>query len=179
MFKHKILFVASHNGFRSFMAEAFLNHRSGDRFEAESAGFRAGNPDPLAVRVMREEDISITREQTKTEFSLYTAGRAFERIVSICDWENNEKSPIYPGHREYIDWDMCDPDRVEDEKDRLTAMRINRDQIKARVLDPLTRTRARPGRSWTWASSEAPNGKRRGPFLLDRWAAGIAQISAR
>jgi len=133
MIKHKILFVGSRNGSRSFMAEAFLNHLSGDRFEAESAGFEAGDLDPMAVEVMREIGIDISMERTKTVFSLFKEGRMFRSIVSVCDRENRERHPIYPGHKLYIDWNMCDPELVDDPDDRLTAMRVVRNLIRAKV----------------------------------------------
>lgn len=133
MIKFKVLFVGSRNGSRSLMAEAFLNHLAGDRFEAESAGFDDGGIDPLAVEAMREVGIDISDERTKSVFSLYQDGRMFQTIVSVCDKKNNERHPIYPGHREYVDWDMCDPEAVTDPEDRLTAMRIVRNNIRDKV----------------------------------------------
>lgn len=133
MIKHKVLFVGSRNGSRSFMAEAFLNFLAGDNFEAESAGFEAGSLDPMAVEVMREIGIDISRETTKTVFSLFKEGKMFQSIVSVCDRENNERHPVYPGHKHYIDWNMCDPELVEDPEDRLFAMRVVRDLIRAKV----------------------------------------------
>lgn len=133
MSKHKVLFVGSRNGSRSFMAEAFLNSLSGDSFEAESAGFEAGELDPMAVAVMREIGIDISRERTKTVFSLYKEGRMFHSIVSVCDREHKERHPVYPGHKDYIDWDLSDPELVEDPEDRLRAMRVVRDLIRTKV----------------------------------------------
>ena len=130
---HKVLFVGSRNGSRSFMAAAFLNHLAGDRYEGESAGFDAGELDPLAVKAMSEVGIDISKERTKTVFSLYTQGRMFQSIVSVCHRESDERHPIYPGHRDYIDWNMCDPDGVADQEDRETAMRVVRDIIRQKV----------------------------------------------
>lgn len=133
MIKHKVLFVGSRNGSRSIMAEAFVNHLASERFEAQSAGFDAGVLDALAVAVMREVGIDISSKQTKTVFSLYQKGHVFQSIVSVCDRENKERHPIYPGHRHYIDWNMCDPESYTDPEDRETAMRVVRDRIREKV----------------------------------------------
>jgi arsenate reductase len=84
------------------MAEAFLNSLSDDRFEAESAGFEAGDLDSMAVEVMREIGIDISRERTKTVFSLFKEGKMFQGIVTVCDRENKERCPIFPGHKHFI-----------------------------------------------------------------------------
>jgi hypothetical protein len=43
MQKNRALFIYVHNSVRSQMAEAWLNHLHGDRFEAYSAGYEPGN----------------------------------------------------------------------------------------------------------------------------------------
>lgn len=83
MIKHKVLFVGSRNGSRSFMVEVFCNFLSDDNFEAESAGFDAGCLDPMAVEVMLEIGINISRESTKTVFFLFKEGEMF-RALSLC-----------------------------------------------------------------------------------------------
>ena len=45
----KVLFVCIHNSARSQMAEAFLNHLAGDRFEATSGGLEKGTLNPLVI----------------------------------------------------------------------------------------------------------------------------------
>lgn len=57
----------------------------------------------------------------------------FQSIVTVCDRKNKERCPIFPGHKHYIDWDLSDPELVEDAKDRLTAMRAVRDLIRTKV----------------------------------------------
>lgn len=51
----------------------------------------------------------------------------------MCNRENNECHHFYPGHKHYIDWNMCDPELVDDLEDRLFAMRVVRDLIRAKV----------------------------------------------
>lgn len=50
MEKQKVLFVCVHNGARSQMAEAFMNHLCSDSYEAESAGLEPGELNPLAEK---------------------------------------------------------------------------------------------------------------------------------
>ena len=61
MGKIKVLFVCIHNSARSQMAEALLNQLAGDKFEATSAGLEKGTLNPLAVKVMAEIGIDISR----------------------------------------------------------------------------------------------------------------------
>ena len=66
MEKKKVLFVCIHNSARSQMAEAWMNHLCGDRFEAESAGLDPGVLNPLAVAVMKEDgDRHLRKGDTK------------------------------------------------------------------------------------------------------------------
>jgi arsenate reductase len=69
--KTRVLFVCVHNTARSQIAEAFLNHLAGDRFEAESAGLEPEELNPLAVEIMREIGIDISMNQAKKVFDLF------------------------------------------------------------------------------------------------------------
>jgi protein-tyrosine-phosphatase len=70
MKKKRVLFVCVHNSARSQMAEAFLNTMAGQKYEAVSAGLEPGELNPLAVEVMREVGIDISRNKTKSAFDL-------------------------------------------------------------------------------------------------------------
>ncbi len=63
MNKMKVLFICIHNSARSQMAEAWLSQIKGDAFYAESAGFEPGKLNPLAVEVMKEVGLDISRNQ--------------------------------------------------------------------------------------------------------------------
>ena len=62
--KKKVLFICVHNSARSQMAAALLNKRCGEFFEAHSAGLEPGTLNPLAVKVLREMDIDISKNKT-------------------------------------------------------------------------------------------------------------------
>ncbi len=53
--KSKVLFLCTGNSCRSQMAEAIVNARLSERWEAHSAGTRpAGYVHPMAIQVLRE-----------------------------------------------------------------------------------------------------------------------------
>jgi protein-tyrosine-phosphatase len=64
--KKKVLFLCTHNSARSQMAEALLQAKYGDRYEAYSAGVEATSVDPRAVRAMLEIGINISAQRSKS-----------------------------------------------------------------------------------------------------------------
>ena len=79
------------------MAEAFLNYLAGDRFEVMSAGLEPGELNPLAVEVMKEIGIDISRNQTKSAFDLFKKGELFSYVITVCDAASSEQCPLFPG----------------------------------------------------------------------------------
>ena len=55
-----VLFACSRNAVRSPMAAALLKHLAGNRIYVDSAGVRAGEPDPFAIAAMEEVGIDIS-----------------------------------------------------------------------------------------------------------------------
>ena len=134
MEKIKVLFVCIHNSARSQIAEAFLNHLAGNRFEATSAGLEKGTLNPLAVRVMSEVGIDISKNQTKDVFEFYKNGRLFNYVVTVCDAANSERCPIFPSASKTFHWSFEDPSSLtgtEDEK--LEKTRLVRNEIETEV----------------------------------------------
>ena len=68
MNKQKVLFVCVQNSARSQIAEAYLKYYGGDKFDVESAGLEPGILNPVAVDVMKEEGINISKNKTKSVF---------------------------------------------------------------------------------------------------------------
>ena len=66
MRKQKVLFLCTQNSARSQMAEGFLRHLAGDRFEVMSAGIEPiDEVHPCAVEAMREIGIGISDQYPK------------------------------------------------------------------------------------------------------------------
>lgn len=132
--KQKVLFVCIHNSARSQMAEAWLNHLYGDRFEAMSAGLEPGALNPYAVRVMAETGVDIAGAATKSVFDVHASGKQFDYVVTVCDKEAAERCPIFPGAAERLHWSFADPSRAAGSDEEILAQaRAIRDQIRAQI----------------------------------------------
>ena len=134
MNRQKVLFVCVHNGGRSQMAEAWLNHLCADRFAAESAGLEPGALDPLVVEVMREAGIDISHKKTRAVDDVLKAGTPFAYVVTVCDETSAEQCPIFPGEAKQLHWSFPDPAALTGTREeRLAQVRAIRDTIKKRI----------------------------------------------
>ncbi len=133
--KEKVLFVCVHNSARSQMAEAFLKHLSGGRFEVESAGLEPGELNPTVVEVMREIGIDISDNRTKSVQEFLSGDKKFDHVITVCDQANASKCPVIPSSGKKLNWRFDDPSGFEgNEEERLEATRKVRDEIRAKVL---------------------------------------------
>jgi arsenate reductase (thioredoxin) len=135
MKKKRVLFVCVHNSARSQMAEAFLNNMAGHKFEAVSAGLELGELNPLAVEVMREVGIDISRNKTKSAFELYQRGELFSYVITVCDAKAAERCPNFPGLlTKRLNWSIDDPvSFTGTQEEKLEKTRRVRDAIKAKI----------------------------------------------
>ena len=88
MSKQRVLILCTGNSARSQMAEGFLRHVAGDRFEVFSAGIKPSGLNLNAVKAMAEIGIDMANHRSKSvdEF----IGRQFDYIITVCD---NAKNP--------------------------------------------------------------------------------------
>ncbi len=144
MDKKRVLFVCVHNSARSQMAEAFLNVLAGDRFEAMSAGLEPGTLNPLAIDVMKEMGIDISRSQTKSAFDLYKKGELFSYVITVCDATSAEMCPLFPGLvTAQIHWSFADPSSFTGTyEEKLAQTRAVRNAIKANIEEWLQEVKA-------------------------------------
>jgi arsenate reductase (thioredoxin) len=127
MGKPKVLFLCTGNSARSLMAEGYLRHAAGDRFEAMSAGIEPKGLNPLAVEAMREIGIDISHQQSKDVASLL--GQHVAYVVTVCD-NAKERCPIFPGTWKFLHWSFEDPAAATGTYDeRLAIFRRIRDEI--------------------------------------------------
>jgi arsenate reductase len=133
MLKPKVLFLCTANSCRSQMAEGFLRHHAGDRFEVYSAGAKPGKLNPSAVEVMKELGIDISGHHSKDVADFL--GQSFQYVVRVCD-KVKDLCPVFPGALWYLDWSVEDPAAAEGSlAQRLIVFRRVRDEIEGRVLD--------------------------------------------
>ncbi len=134
MRRKKVLFVCVHNSARSQMAEALLNQMCGGEFEAQSAGLSPGTLNPLAIEVMREVGIDISKKETRSVFDVWKSGQMFAYVITVCDETSAEQCPIFPGITKMLHWSFPDPSTFEGTwEERLERTRHVRDMIRARI----------------------------------------------
>jgi arsenate reductase (thioredoxin) len=131
--KQRVLFLCTGNSCRSQMAEGYLRHLAGDRFEVESAGTLPSQVNPLAIRAMKEKGIDISGHRSKNvaEFP----GQHFTHVVTVCD-NARQQCPIFPANSIRLHWPLQDPaEAVGDEEERMRKFREVRDEIERRVRE--------------------------------------------
>ena len=130
--QQRVLFLCSGNSCRSHMAEGWLRHLAGDRFESFSAGSRpVGFVHTLAIRAMAELGVDISGHRSKSldEF----AGQEFELLVTVCD-SAREACPVFAGATRRVHWGFDDPAcAAGSDEEKLAVFRRVRDEIGARI----------------------------------------------
>ena len=133
--RRRVLFLCTGNSCRSQMAEGWLRHLAGNRFESLSAGANpAGYIHPLAVQVMRESGVDLSQQVSKhiRQF-LPPEGTPPDLIISVCG--NAEKEcPLFPARVERWHWPFDDPFHAAgSDEQRLAEFRRVRDEIRAKI----------------------------------------------
>jgi protein-tyrosine-phosphatase len=118
-----VLFVCVANSFRSQMAEAIAKSLGGKGWEVWSAGSHpSGRVHPLAIQLMAERGLDLTRHRSKGLEELPT--RRWDYVVTMgC----GDHCPLVSAQRR-VDWEIPDPAGLPLEE----ARRI-RDQIAGLV----------------------------------------------
>ncbi len=132
MLRRKVLFLCTGNSARSQMAEAIVNARLGDRWEASSAGTQpTGYVHPMAVQALRE--IGIEHEGRSKSANEFRAA-PFDLVVTVCD-DAAENCPVWLGKGKRAHIGFPDPAQAEgSEEEKLAVFRQVRDDIRGRIL---------------------------------------------
>ena len=130
--KKRVLFLCTGNSCRSQMAEGFLRHIAGDKFEVFSAGVKPTQVNSLAIKVMAEVGVDISTHRSKSAMEFI--GQQFDYVITVCD-NAKRTCPVFPGKYEKIHWDLEDPAEAQgSEEERLLVFRRIRGEIKNNVL---------------------------------------------
>jgi arsenate reductase len=128
--KRKVLFLCTGNSCRSQMAEAIVNARLGEKWQAVSAGTKpAGYVHPKALAALEEIGIQHTgRSKGADEFR----DAAFDLIVTVCD-SAAEECPVWLGRGKRVHRGFPDPAKTGSMDD----FRAVRDKIEREVIQLL------------------------------------------
>ncbi|HKP52569.1 MAG TPA: arsenate reductase ArsC [Chloroflexia bacterium] len=127
----RVLFLCTHNSARSQMAEGWLRHLGGERFEAHSAGTEETLVRPFAIRAMSEVGVDISGQKSKT-LERYIQ-QPWDVIITVCD-QANESCPLFPGGKQRLHWSLPDPSKATgSEEEQLAAYRQVRDTLRERI----------------------------------------------
>jgi len=91
------------------MAEGWARYLLGDRVEAYSAGIKAHGLNRVAVQVMQDAGVDISRQQSKTLHRLENVD--FDYVVTVCD-HASETCPVFPGQAKKIHKGFDDPPKL-------------------------------------------------------------------
>jgi arsenate reductase (thioredoxin) len=132
--KRKVLFLCTGNSVRSQMAEAIVNARLGDEWEAVSAGTHpAAFVHPKSVAALAEIGI---RHQGRSKSADEFRGVDFDLVVTVCD-SAAEECPVWLGKSRTIHHSFVDPAKAQGSDEQvMQAFRDVRDAI-AREIPPL------------------------------------------
>lgn len=131
--KPAVLFLCTGNSCRSQMAEGWLRSIAGEHCDVFSAGMKPSHLHPLAVQMMREVGLDISKQYSKSLADL--SDRSFAFVITVCD-NAQESCPIFPGSTTRLHWSFEDPAGVVgSEEFILKTFRKVRDEIREHILE--------------------------------------------
>ncbi len=127
--KTRLLFLCVANSARSQMAEGLARHFFGYRFEVQSAGSKPSTVNPLAIEVMQEIGIDISKQHSKSVDEINP--HSVDTVITLCA---EEVCPVFLDKAQRLHWPVTDPAALASSRDlQLAAFRTVRDTIKAKI----------------------------------------------
>lgn len=124
----KILVLCTGNSCRSQMAHGYLEHFGKGKVEVYSAGVEVHGLNPIAVGIMNEDGIDITKK-TSNHIDDYME-LEFDLVFTVCD-NAKESCPYFPSTAEMIHHSFTDPAGATGSvKEILASFRAVRTEIK-------------------------------------------------
>lgn len=133
--KLRVLFLCTGNSCRSQMAEAVVNARLSNSWEAVSAGTKpSGYVHPNAIQALKEIGIG---HQGRSKLADEFRQTPFDLVVTVCD-SAAEECPIWLGRGKRVHLSFPDPaGAIGSEEEIMGVFREVRDEIAAQVPDLL------------------------------------------
>lgn len=132
MRKATVLFLCTGNSARSQMAEAWLRHYAGDRFEVFSGGLDPKGIHPYTIQVMEQRGIDMSGHRSKS-LKEFLGKVNFSYLITVCA-NAEENCPIFPGVSKRMYWQFEDPAAFEGSpEEKLAKFSQVRDQIEAKI----------------------------------------------
>lgn len=129
--KNRVLFLCTGNSCRSQMAEGWLRHLAGDRFEVLSAGTAPVGVNPRAIEVMQEVGIDISHHRSKHVAEVQ--GPRLHYVITVCD-HAHASCPTEPRGDVRLHWSFDDPAHAQGSiLERVQVFRRVRDEIGAQI----------------------------------------------
>ncbi|MBK6545553.1 MAG: arsenate reductase ArsC [Saprospiraceae bacterium] len=123
-----ILVLCTGNSCRSQIAEGYIRHFANGHCNVFSAGIETHGLNPLAVKVMAEDGVDISKHRS-TSIDAYD-GIAFEYIITVCD-HARESCPWLKAKILNLHYSFPDPAKATGTPEEiLQEFRIVRDEIK-------------------------------------------------
>lgn len=128
----RVLFLCTGNSCRSQMAEAIVNARLGDRWQAFSAGTKpTGFVHPQALEALREIGIQHHGSSKRAE---ELRGTDFDLVVTVCD-SAAEECPVWLGKGKRVHHSFPDPAKAEGtDEELMNVFRAVRDDIEREMM---------------------------------------------
>lgn len=126
----KILFMCVANSARSQLAEGLARDLFGAKVEVQSAGSNPGRLNPVAVDVMKEVGIDISKQYSKSIDDLSPSFKEeVDYVITLCA---EEVCPVFMVQKaKRLHWPFPDPVSKEaTDSELLLRFRIARDGIK-------------------------------------------------
>jgi len=131
----KILFICTHNRCRSILSEAIVNHCSGGKLTARSAGSQpAGVVHPLSLKYLVEAQIETSnlKSQSWEEFEEFEPNL----VITVCDSAAKEACPVWFDKTLKLHWALRDPSKLDGSEDEIA------DAFRQTIAEITNRTHA-------------------------------------
>lgn len=129
--KKRVLFLCTGNACRSQMAEGWLKHLAGNKYEVFSAGIEAHGKNPRAITAMQEAGIDISTQASEVVDTAIL--ESLDLLVTVCSHADTH-CPAFSikGKREH--WPFDDPAKAQGtEEEIMHEFSRVRDQIRSHI----------------------------------------------